>query len=239
VTDPSRHAARFRARNSLSDGLTAGILELIKDQNLVPGDRLPPVQSLAQMFGVAAPTLREALRRLQTSGIVTIRHGSGIYVSSQVDRRILANPYMRSEADTRTVRELLETRLLLEPTTAKLAALSAHGEAASPAALILAEAEQQLDDETMLTTTNLQFHTTVARLSGNTILAETIDALLATYTREQREILALYEDRKRDYEDHRRILAAITAGNADDAFQEMHNHLNGVIEIVATRLAGN
>ncbi|MHB1846543.1 MAG: FadR/GntR family transcriptional regulator [Deltaproteobacteria bacterium] len=230
-------SARLRAnKSSLSDDLTAGILALIRAEGLQPGDRLPPVASLAQLFEVATPTLREALRRLQTAGMLTIRHGSGTYVGSQVNRRILPNPHM-GEADGETVRELLEIRCLLEPTAAELAAVRVTSSDCDAAYSALAEAEKQLDDEFSLTTANMRFHMAVAQLSGNKILVETIDALLTTHTSVQHEILVLYDDRRRDFEDHQAILEAISVGDAPRARQRMLEHLNGVIEVVASRSA--
>lgn len=231
-----RGAARLRpSKTSLSDDLTEAIIDLIRREKLAPGDRLPAVQSLARYFGVATPTLREALRRLQATGLVSIRHGAGTYVTSTADRRIVANPHT-TVPDAQTVRELLETRLLLEPTAAKLAAVAASNSDSSPAAEVLAVAASQLDDEWALTTTNIRFHVAIAQLSGNKILAETIDALMTTYSKEQQDILALYEDRKRDYEDHRTILETVTSGDAEAAYQRMSRHLNGVINTVEQRI---
>lgn len=45
------------------------------------GDRLPPVAELARRLGVAQPTVRAALQRLEVAGRVAIRHGSGAYVT--------------------------------------------------------------------------------------------------------------------------------------------------------------
>ena len=57
-----------------------------------PGNRLPSTRALAERFAVAMPTVRESLRRLQTTGAIEIRHGSGVYVSEAVDRLVLPNP---------------------------------------------------------------------------------------------------------------------------------------------------
>jgi GntR family transcriptional repressor for pyruvate dehydrogenase complex len=227
---------RRATRVSLSDGLTDAILELISEQRLAPGDRLPAVQALARHFQVAIPSVREALQRLQAAGILTIRHGSGVYVSSDAPRRILANPHTLRTGE-RVVRELLETRLLLEPAAARLAADRAGNADPSAAASLLAVASRQLDDEPSLTITNMEFHVALAHMSGNPILAETIEALLHTYLKEQRDIVVPYDETERDYEEHRRILAAITAGDALSASGEMLGHLSSVVEIVTGQCA--
>ena len=81
-------------RQTLSDALTERLLVLIRDEGLRPGDRLPSARALAERFAVATPTVREALRRLQATGAIEIRHGAGVYVSDAVDRLVLPNPNM-------------------------------------------------------------------------------------------------------------------------------------------------
>jgi GntR family transcriptional regulator, transcriptional repressor for pyruvate dehydrogenase complex len=79
-------------RQSLSDALTERVLGLIRDDGLQAGDRLPSARALAERFAVATPTLREVLRRLQATGAVEIRHGSGVYVGETMSRLLLPNP---------------------------------------------------------------------------------------------------------------------------------------------------
>src|SRR6476659_9514821 len=112
------------AHSSLSERLTKGILALIHDESLAPGDRLPSVKDLAERFAVATPTMREALRLLHMAGTIDIRHGSGVYVRQTGSRLMLNNPYAGS-LSTETILNLLQARLLIEPPVAELAALNA------------------------------------------------------------------------------------------------------------------
>jgi len=80
----------------LSDRLTEGLLALIGEQSLAPGDALPTVRALAARFEVTTPTIREALRRLQATDAVRLRHGSGIYVGPGIYRTLLPNPKRRA-----------------------------------------------------------------------------------------------------------------------------------------------
>ena len=112
------------ARPNLSAYLAQQVLALIRDRNLGPGDRLPSAKALADQFQVATPTIREALRRLQATGVVDIRHGSGIYVRRERERLMLSNPGYGA-LEHHTVLQLLDARILIEPHLAELAAL--HG----------------------------------------------------------------------------------------------------------------
>ncbi len=81
------------AEASLSERLADGIVEIIRTERLGPGDALASSRELAQRFEVTTPTVREALRRLEATGIVEFRHGSGTYVGAGIERRLLANPH--------------------------------------------------------------------------------------------------------------------------------------------------
>ncbi|GIH14204.1 FadR/GntR family transcriptional regulator [Rugosimonospora africana] len=108
-------------RRRLADELTVRILEHIRNEDLRPGDRLPATRVLAQRFAVATPTLREALRRLEATGALELRHGSGVYVRGEHGRLIVANPN-RLRLDRSAILDLIAARELIEPHLAEGAA---------------------------------------------------------------------------------------------------------------------
>jgi GntR family transcriptional regulator, transcriptional repressor for pyruvate dehydrogenase complex len=82
-----------RGEPSLSERLADDIIGIIRSEQLEPGDVLASSRELARRFSVTTPTVREALRRLDATGAVEFRHGSGTYVGRGIDRRLLANPH--------------------------------------------------------------------------------------------------------------------------------------------------
>jgi GntR family transcriptional repressor for pyruvate dehydrogenase complex len=62
-------------RDVLSEKIAHSLLNLIKEKQLRPGDRLPPERELAAMMNVSRPSLREALRALQIMNIIDNRQG--------------------------------------------------------------------------------------------------------------------------------------------------------------------
>ena len=78
-------------RERLTDNLAARMVELIRSGAYRAGDRLPPIARMARAFRVGAPTVRQALTKLETLEIVEVRHGLGVYVRecSIVNQRIL------------------------------------------------------------------------------------------------------------------------------------------------------
>lgn len=226
----------LEARPDLSRHLTRQILGLIESRNLQPGDRLPSTKKLAELFSVATPTIREALRQLQATGVVDIRHGSGVYVRKVEQALIIANPHYNT-LSAESVLQLLDARLAIEPFLAGQAA--EHATEADIAALqsLLDEAEQFLTgQDAQLHPTNMRFHTRIARVSRNAILAEFFESLVELYSREQLGILEIFNARARDYQDHVQIFEAISSGDTAVAAERMREHLVGVRDVVAQRL---
>lgn len=221
-------------RHSLSDTLTERLLALIRTEGLKPGDRLPSSRVLAERFAVATPTVREALRRLQATGAVEFRHGSGVYIRQSLDRVVLPNPHLSTLA-TDQLSQLLEARLLVEPALAAAAARRREPEPRKRIEVALRNAERHLDNDEALHEANMEFHRAVAAASGNYVLHEVIDSLLSVHAGEQREIQRIFDDRVRDHEEHRAVLAAIEADDPDQASELMRRHLEDVRSVVNTK----
>jgi GntR family transcriptional repressor for pyruvate dehydrogenase complex len=230
--------AGVKSRPDLSQLLSEQILQLIKEGDLRPGDRLPTMRALAQKFGVATPTIRESLRRLQAIGVVDIRHGSGIYVKNARQGIMIANPHF-GELSAASVLQLLEARILIEPKLAERAAQYISSQDISELESILQEAEQLLNDhDAELHDVNMRFHMAIARYSGNMILAQVFESLIDLHTHEQLGILAIFNARVQDHEDHIMIYEAIRHRDPDLARGRMESHLTSVLRVVEQRLTG-
>lgn len=225
------------ARPDLSRQLSEQVLDLIVEREMQPGDRLPTMKELAHAFSVATPTIREALRRLQATGVVDIKHGSGIYVRRSGRNLMIANPHY-GELDGATLMQLLEARLIIEPQLAGLAATNATEADIANLEKILDEAELLLKgpDDT-LGPTNMRFHTAIARTSGNMVLAQMLESIVELYTREQLAILEIFNARVRDYRDHILIFGALRDREPELASRRMTQHLTTVRSVVEERMA--
>lgn len=212
------------------------MLELIHTGGHRPGDRLPSTRELSQRFAVTTPTLREALRRLEATGAIEMRHGSGIYVGADIERLVLPNPNMREMRGAQLL-ELLGARIVIEPPLAALAAGHATGEELAALQRVLVDAARHLrGQDAELHDANMTFHRATARLAGNRVLHEVVDSLLTVHGPEQREILQIFDDRRRDYDEHLAILTAIEARDAAAAEERMRAHLVDVKTVIEQRL---
>jgi GntR family transcriptional repressor for pyruvate dehydrogenase complex len=225
-------------RSTLADALTHGILALMRDEQLQAGDRLPSVRELSDRFGVAVPTLREAIRRLEAFGVIEVRHGSGIFVRSAHPPLMMANPHANA-IDSQVILDLLDARILFEPWCAEVAARHPESPGVAALAEILARAEAAIDtDDVALQAANMAFHRGVATCAGNVVVAQVMTLLTEIYSSEQSVMLTISNQRRHDHEEHRAIFAAIEAGNPPLAGERMRRHLESVRTTVAARLPG-
>ncbi|SFN03067.1 DNA-binding transcriptional regulator, FadR family [Pseudonocardia ammonioxydans] len=212
------------ATETLSERLADDIMGIIRSEGLAPGDQLASSRELAKRFEVTTPTVREALRRLEATGAVEFRHGSGTYVAPGVDRRLLANPH-RPAGTGAAALELVEARLVLEP---PIAAAAARTRDADGLRMLENSVTNALHPPRGDLRPAVHFHVALAATSGNALLRETVEALLHVRARDQIEIRHRYDDRERDHAEHVELLAAVRDGDPGRAEQLTRAHLESI-----------
>ena len=172
-------AARRRPRK-LALALVDGLGERIRDGRLRPGGRLPTEATIMLEFGVSRTVVREALSRLQASGLVRTRHGVGSFVEDLGPSAGDAAGFRIGPAQVATLRDvvaLLELRIGVETEAAGLAAQrrSAEQLAAMRAALDAMHAAVEAGDSAV--PADFQFHLEIASATGNLHFAQLMAAL--------------------------------------------------------------
>jgi len=220
-------------RAALSTDLGSAVAAMISADGLRPGQAIPSLRVLAERFGVAVPTMREALRRLEGNGILEFRHGSGIYVGANSNRLMFVNELAPSPTRDQLL-HLLRARLVIEPPISALAAKTRdpHGITVLEQALETARSCLVNADDA-LAKANIDIHRAAAAATGNPVLAEILDSLSAVHGADQSEILELYGDRDQDFAEHVQIVEHILAGRVEAARTAMHDHLADVIDVIA------
>ncbi|WP_240645713.1 FadR/GntR family transcriptional regulator [Georgenia sp. SYP-B2076] len=238
-TGPARRVSR-------TDRVVNGVMQQILDGELAPGDRLPVEQDLAQRFGVSRGSLREGVRALAALGVVESRQGAGTYVTS-LDSSLLVGPVgllMELQGAGQAV-HVHAVRRLLETEAAGLAARRAPAEfepgaraALDAAAALLAAAAGAETDHEGLIEADIAFHRTVARASGNPVLAALVEALAGRTSRHRLRRGRTEEGAaERSHTEHEAIFAAVVAGDPDRARVRMSAHLLEVEDFLRTRAA--
>ena len=219
-------------KQSLSDSLAQRIRGMIQRGDYTQGDRLPPIMEMARRFGVGHPTIREALKKLETMGIVEIRHGSGVYVTRSDDVLLLASPGYSGTVTKKLLLDLIHTRIPLEMHSVSQAIKHATLEDLVELRRTLTTAGQNLGNDDVLNEVNMSFHRQIARASGNMVLTQLLDVLHDLFTEEQRLILGIFGSRERDHQEHLAILDALEARDETLAVDRMRTHLEGVAESI-------
>lgn len=236
-TPPPEIEAQVLPRSDLSAAIARKIVDHIHAHDLRPGDRLPSMQALAERFAVANPTVREALRRLQVTGEVELRQGSGTYVAQGRKGLVLANPHV-SSLGMQDLLEILDARLEVEPHLAGLAAERADVADIADLDDLLRETERHLfPNDSTSDSTNNTFHLAIARVARAPVLAQIDQALLELYGSGYCPEFHPGRGRSKDLHDHIGILNAIRAGDAAQASTRMRQHLIDSRQDVEERFA--
>src|SRR5215218_10908901 len=134
------------ARQSLADELAQRVRQMIQSGGYRPGDRLPSIAAMARTFGVAHPTMREALRKLEALGMVEIRHGSGVYAGVDDNSLLISNPAFAGGLTRKLLLDLVDARASIEVKAAELAAQHATDAHLARLRELLDTAGANLDD---------------------------------------------------------------------------------------------
>jgi len=219
-------------RQSLSDDLAQRLKHLIQVEGHQPGDRLPAITEMARRFKVGHPTLREALKKLETLGVVDIRHGSGVYVGKNHNTLLLSNPLLEAAVSKKLLVDLIETRMAIELKTVALAAAHATDEHLEAMQQTLTSAKQNFGNDSALNLANMSFHRQIALASGNTVMCQVLDVLSNLFQQEQRMILDIHGSRTKDLAEHLGILEALQQKDEALAIERMRAHLEGVRQVL-------
>jgi GntR family transcriptional repressor for pyruvate dehydrogenase complex len=84
----------------------------------------------------------------------------------------------------------------------------------------------------------MRFHRGIAEGAGNNILADVVFTLTEVHIKEQMAVLDLYNNRRRDHDQHKLIFEALEKRKAESARRMMHEHLADVIAVVRRKLKG-
>jgi GntR family transcriptional repressor for pyruvate dehydrogenase complex len=212
---------------AVTDEAVEKIRGLIIDGQLQPGDRLPQEGALAETLGISRNSLREAVRVLEQMRVLTVRHGSGTYVTSLEPAQLLegvafAVEMMRDE----TLREVVEVRELLEPAATRLAVTRMTPEKLERIreAYLINSRQTEIEE---LVKSDLAFHAAIIGAAENDTLLSILDGLSSRTVR-LRIWGGIVSDNAVDLtvDHHRMILQAIEDGDAHAAEAAALVHVN-------------
>ena len=220
------------AKNSLVGHVVDRVRGLIEQGNLQPGDRLPTESVLVERLGVSRGALREAVRQLETLGLLTVEHGRGMFVAGGDDLSRCAQLFRSAMAvSPKDSLQFAEFRRIIECYAARRAA-----ERATPADVAELERFLDLKDEGGLSAEGVHwdwlFHRKLAELAGNQVLLNVMvvlqEMVVAGIVHTTRAPDA--DEVRRSHQLHQAILNAVRAGDADAAEKAMNAHMDALVK---------
>ncbi|MGB7393677.1 MAG: FadR/GntR family transcriptional regulator [Pricia sp.] len=215
----------------IQNGIIAQIRELINYKNLEPGDKLPSERMLSKKFEVSRSNVREAIQKLEFYGILKSKPQSGTFIANigQVAMDGMIEDILRLEKPD--FKSLVETRILLELKTVRLAALRRTEEDLRLMQEALEAYRAKVLNGEDAVQEDLLFHLAIARASGNS----TMNTLMLIITPEIITNFQEYHvcDKNMAFlgiQEHKDIYEAIKAKNPELAKGKMKIHFKALYQ---------
>lgn len=167
-------------RMRLYEYVSEEIEKAITEKKILPGEKLPSENGLAEQFNVSRTIVREALKILTERRLITVEDGKGAYVLSPTpEESIKALSRYIARLDMKESYEpLFEMRLMIEPDLAYLAALRADEKQILKLQKGVDDLKLAQEDPEKWIETDLEFHSTIAEAAHNPYAIVFIETLL-------------------------------------------------------------
>lgn len=216
------------------------VLESIEEQvlagQLKVGDRLPPERELAPALGVSRSALREALRVMETIGVLVATAGrgpdAGARITQEPDSALGRLLRLHVALGSYSLEDVMEARVILERSSFEAAARSASEEELAEAEALL----QQMRDPALTVSEfndlDTRFHVHIARSSGNELIST-----LTSAVRESVRVLILKAEESAGEDwpetaralnaEHAELLSLVRAGEGERTADLVEQHIRG------------
>lgn len=207
------------------------IRTLILDGTFPQGQPLPSERVLTEQFGVSRGSIRDALRMLETIGLIETQHGRGTFPRELTVDRLVAPlaSMMAFQSDLRD--ELMDVRRMFEPAVARVAAQRATEKDFDDLDRILEAQRRKLKKGHSAIVEDTEFHAALARSTGNRVvvsLMATLNDLLV----ESRTLSLKQKGRPaKSIEGHESVVAALRHRDPDAAARAMTHHIDQIADL--------
>ena len=212
-------------KSKLREIVVERMIECIRTRQWAVGTKLPSESDLAEMFDVSRATIRSAIKSMQLSGILYSRGGSGTYIADTA-HTVLENGELKAVlSDVQNLHSLVQSRYIIEPQLAALAAKNATESEVKQLFTVLENMQQHSGDIHSLMSHGYLFHQAVAKFSHNKVLYD-FSQSISVKLRGLRLLEGLtLETFLEGISEHRAIAEAIAEGHAAKAKKLMQQHL--------------
>lgn len=221
-------------KERISDQIKFELKQAILDGHYKPGDKFPPEVEIAQKYHVSKVSAREALREMETEGLIQKKRGifGGSFVmepgsDKMVD--VVTNSYLFGGI---TAKDLAEFRRILEPGLARLASERRTNDDLAAMEKSIQEIDLSIKKGDPDQTKAIGFHRLIADACHNRFISSLMEALVSVFQKVLAKVPDI-ENAKKDIEYNRLFLEYIRNKDGDKAEQTMTDHFDftdGLIE---------
>jgi GntR family transcriptional repressor for pyruvate dehydrogenase complex len=214
-------------KKKILDEVYDQLLSLISNGKLKPGERLPPERVLARDLKVSRQSIREALKRAESKGLVKVRQGEGTFILSAASH-LIESPFLTlMTEEVEKIYEFIEIRKLIEAWCAKKAAEFITAKELKKMEKALSEMEKLIDSREILGKPDIDFHIAIAEASHNTLMVHMMTTIkqiflsmfkISNFIRRPGKNKILIKQ-------HQEIYEAIKNRNPELAGKKMERHL--------------
>lgn len=219
-------------KTRIAEEIADRIRVLILDGTLPPGRPLPGERLLAARFGVSRGSVRDALRLLETIGLLETRHGQGTF-PHELDVNRLVAPLASILAYRSDLRdELLDVRRMFEPAVARVAATRVTDEDLADLQRILDTQRRKLKAGGSAIVEDTAFHAVLARATRNRVVMRIMETLNDLLIESRKRTLRQKGRPERSIQGHEAVVAALRRRDPDGAARAMHRHIDQIAELL-------
>lgn len=215
------------------------ITDLINENQLRPGSRLPSERDIAAKLSVSRASVRQAIAALAAKGIVTVQQGDGTYISEKHEGSLTPTTLLQDlgqylASEQISPRQIAEVRRLIETESAGQCAIHADAEVCNALSRIIQKAGTDSLQDADFSQLNDEFHMLIAKGSGNRVY----ELLMKTFIDLMNGNMWYYgkkhsrdreQRRKINWKQHALLTDAICNHDEFRARQIMQAHLNSVV----------
>ena len=226
----SKSKKRTTHRTPVYHNIFEELQQRIRRGDWLSGERIPSITQLAREFNVGAGSIREALRSLQSIGLVKIEHGSGVYVLGRLPATELSSHFVN--VGDGLILALAEARRILEPELASLAAERATDEELTEIENVVRQMEDNSQQGKDFADLDVLFHRLIAQAARNPILSQTMEGVSDLFLESRRAILLDPDALMRALRYHALLADALKLRNPPQARLLMQGHMNAMFDEV-------
>lgn len=223
---------RVIKKTRIHEEVVTQIHELIRQGKLKAGDQLPSERELAETFKVSRTSVREALRTLETKGLIISRTGMGNFIAHLPIESLVAPLAKLLIEEKAALADIFELRKLIEPHIAALAAERATIRDIERMKAILEKQSRAVTRGETGVGADAELHFAIGQATQNQALEKLVSGLMEILSHSREESLQPPDRRRASIESHRKILAAIEQHDKAKAEEAMFHHIEQVEENV-------